>query len=464
MAASPALLLLAGSAMLACTDKGGSSDSDTPVNHAPVADAGTDVSGDGTTRVGLDGAHSYDPDGDPIVWHWSFDTVPAGSSIDTLEAPFTNNDSVDGASTSFLPDASGTYVIKLVVEDTNGASSSPDYVIVTIEGGEVPVANAGPDQTGGVGDEIKLDGSLSYDPLGRDLTYHWDLVGKPEASTLDTLTGTSTATPQFVADAGGVFVATLTVNNGFYDSAGDAVYVYISTGDPAAPTAIAGEDITDAQDCMDLTVDGSVSFDPNGDPLEYLWSLQTKPEGSATNNYSFADRNAAVTTFYPDVSGTYEFSLAVNDGSEWSDPDIVAATVAERWANTEPQVDAGDDIEVNAGNAYCSEAPYSTWECGTCGPVTVAIGSDASIVDIEGDPYVIEWTALEGNVEFTGPTDEIASSVYLQGAQPSEPDVCDYTEFLLWLGATDCPQDEGGDTLTIKVKCCGELYSTDSGR
>lgn len=464
MAASPALIFLAGAAMLACTDKGGDGDSDAPVNHTPVADAGADVSGDGSTRVGLDGTRSYDPDGDPIVWHWSFDTVPAASHLDEAEAAFLHNDSADGSTTSFLPDAAGIYVIQLVVEDASGATSAPDFVIVTIEGGEVPVAHAGPDQTGGIGDEIKLDGSASYDPLGRDLTYHWTLVSKPDASRVDTLAGSSTATPQFVADAGGVFIAALTVNNGFHDSPADTVSVFISTGDPAAPTAIAGDDITDAQDCMNLTVDGSASFDPNGDPLEYLWSLQTKPEGSATDNYSFADRTAAVTTFYPDISGTYEFSLAVNDGTEWSEPDIVQAVVSERWANTEPQVEAGDDIEVNAGNAYCSEAPYSTWECGTCRPVTVAVGGDASIVDMEGDPYVIQWSALEGDIEFTGPTDELTTSVYLQGAQPTEPGACETTDYVLWLGATDCPQDEGGDTLVIKVKCCGELYSTDSGR
>ncbi len=462
MAAKNIAVLLTGLALVACGDK----DADAPetTNKAPFADAGADASGDGTTRIALDGGGSYDPDGDPIVWHWTFDTVPQASSLDQLENPFTNNHTDSGATTSFLPDAAGTYVVQLVVEDSNGASSLADYVIVTVDGGDMPVANAGADQQVEAGATVTLDGTRSYDPLGRDLTYDWDLVSKPEASTVDSLTGSSTANPTFEADAGGVYVATLTVNNGFHDSAGDAVYIYVSTGDPAPPVAIAGDDIDDAQDCMDLALDGTDSYDPNGDELEYMWSLQTKPAGSETDNYSFADRTDPTTTFYPDISGTYVFSLSVNDGSEWSQPDELTAIVAERWANTEPAVEAGPVIEVSAGTALCSEAPYSTWECGTCDPVTVAIGTTATISDAEGDPYEIEWSVLEGTASFTGPTDEIQSSVYLSGATPNEPDRCAQTTYRLWLGAEDCPQDEGGDSLVIKVECCGELYGADSGR
>lgn len=462
MATSSLVLLLSG--LVACGDKDDGDSATGTANQAPIADAGADVSGSGTTRIAVNGGGSYDPDGDPLVWQWSFDTVPAASSIDTLAAPFSPNGTADAALTSFLPDAAGVYVVKLVVEDASGARSNPDFVVVTVEEGDVPVANAGPDQTGDAGAAFTLDGSSSYDPLGRDLRYDWTLVSKPESSDVEALTGSNTATPTFEADVGGVYVASLVVNNGFSDSSADAVFVYVSTGVAAAPVAVAGEDIKDGQDCSDLVVDGSDSFDPNGDPLDHLWTLQSKPEGSAANNYSFADRSAATTTFYPDISGTYVFSLAVNDGSEWSTPDELTAVVAERWANTEPQVEAGAEITINAGTALCSEGSYSTWECGTCDPVSLNIGTDASVTDAESDPYTVLWTEGEGSVEFTGPTDAVQTQVYLTGASPEEADACAVNVYTAVLSATDCPQDVGTDTLTINVVCCGEEYRRDTGR
>lgn len=463
MAATSLALLLSGLALVACGDKDGG-DSAAPTNNAPFADAGSDVSGSGTGRIALNGGGSHDPDGDALTWHWSFDSVPSASSMDTLSSPFSPNNSADASLTSFLPDAAGTFVVKLVVEDSNGATSSPDFVIVTVEDGDVPVANAGADQNGEVGQTFTLNGSGSYDPLGRDLHYDWNLVSRPTGSLVEALTASNTATPSFTADQGGVYVATLTVNNGFSDSETDAVYVYVASGDPAAPVAMAGEDIDDGQDCMDLSLDGSASFDPNDDPIEYLWTLQSKPEGSTTNNYSFSDRTAARPTFYPDISGTYVFSLSVNDGSEWSTPDTVTAIVAERWANTEPSVEAGEVIEVSAGTALCSEGAYSTWECGNCDSVTVTIGTDASVSDAEGDPYTIEWSVVEGTVEFEDPTDQLQTRVYLSGAKPEEADACEPNVYTVALSATDCPQDVGTDQLEIHVICCGEEYRVDTGR
>ncbi|NUP97717.1 MAG: hypothetical protein HUU28_16275, partial [Planctomycetaceae bacterium] len=190
---------------------------------------------------------------------------------------------------------------------------------------------------GEVGEAVTLNGSSSYDPLGLDLTYAWVLAGAPQGSAAE-LTGADTATPSLTADMGGVYVAALTVNNGFADSVVDAAFVIISTGDPLPPVADAGADILDGQDCLNLELDGSASFDPNGDELGFMWSLQSAPSGSDVDNYTFADREAAQTTFYPDIAGTYVFSLSVNDGSEWSSPDTITAQVDERFANTPPVV------------------------------------------------------------------------------------------------------------------------------
>jgi len=59
--------------------------------------------------VTLNGAGSSDPDNDPLTYHWSFVSVPAGSSAE-LSNPIT-------VSPTFVPDKPGTYVVGLVVND-----------------------------------------------------------------------------------------------------------------------------------------------------------------------------------------------------------------------------------------------------------------------------------------------------------------------------------------------------------
>ena len=56
-----------------------------------------------------------------------------------------------------------------------------------------------------------------------------------------------------------------------------------------APIADAGEDMLDEFDCTDIQLDGSGSIDPNGDTLEYLCAIQSKPSTSVVNNDSFSD-------------------------------------------------------------------------------------------------------------------------------------------------------------------------------
>ncbi|NOY27806.1 MAG: hypothetical protein GXP62_18235, partial [Oligoflexia bacterium] len=417
----------------------------------------------GTARLILDGSDSYDPDGDPITWHWSFDHVPDASGSADSTSVFLNNNTDGASATSFLPDASGIYVIKLVIKDAAGLSSVADYVIAEVQDGNTPVADAGPDTQGDIGAAITLDGSGSYDPLGLGLTYNWVLGSVPSGSTLAGLDDATTATPSLTPDVGGVYVAALTVNNGFSTSTADAAYITVSSGKPMAPTAVAGPDITDAQDCLDFTLDGSGSYDPNGDALGYMWTLQSKPDGSTTDNYSMADRQSAITTFYADISGTYTFTLAVEDGTAWSAPDDLTVLVSERFANTPPVVDAGGLLEVDAGTALCSEGRPGDWECGMCSTVSVAVGGTATVEDAEGDPLELLWTTMTENMALTGPADQLETTVSITGSAAVSPGACAPNLYRMQLDATDCPQETGSSVLTLNVLCCGEVYTPDTG-
>src|SRR5205085_8364625 len=124
-------------------------------------------------------------------YSWAFTSVPPGSH------PFLAHP--DTIMPSFVVDAPGNYVITLTV--SNGVSSSTSSVTVSTFQ-TPPIANAGPNQTVGVGANVVLNGSGSTSVDGRPLTYAWTLTSVPPGSTA-TLNGANTVMPTFVADKAG---------------------------------------------------------------------------------------------------------------------------------------------------------------------------------------------------------------------------------------------------------------------
>ena len=154
---------------------------------------------------------------------------------------------IPASATSFQADETGTYVVTLMVEDENGAWSDASHVVITISDGQAPVADAGADATGSEGETLTLDGTDSFDPMGRDLSYSWAFQAVPTTSALTSLTGFDSAAPSFVADVGGVYIVSLTVDNGVAESSPDTLVARISSADPQAPIALAGRRCCDRQ-------------------------------------------------------------------------------------------------------------------------------------------------------------------------------------------------------------------------
>ncbi|MEC7692475.1 MAG: REJ domain-containing protein [Pseudomonadota bacterium] len=262
---------------------------------------------------------------------------------------FTNNDVAILSDYTVLK--SGTYT--LVVQDAAIAYSSghddtgPYQIGFNLEpGAPQPVPPSASISTNGNVyrfDTISLDGSGSTDPdnAPAPLTYYWAITEIPADSDLvlnmlDNVTGDSAS---IVPDVSGEYVFSLTVDDGLFTDSTEVTVTVMNR----APVAEAGTDGEFATGSV-VTLDGSNSYDPEGDTLTYSWSFISKPSGS----YAGIDSSASViTSFTADIEGTYVIALVVNDGETDSVADTVTLTVVNE--NVAPVALSSLPLEVLVG-------------------------------------------------------------------------------------------------------------------
>ena len=288
---------------------GDSGDGGGGATPAPTANAGADETAVVGVLVTLDGSASDSPSRAPLSYQWTLTAKPSGSTA-SLSSP-------NSVRATFTPDVAGTYTATLVVR-ANGVDSAPDAVSLTaVTGNVAPVANAGIDRSAAPNGTITLDGTASRDPNNTSVTYSWRIVQQPPGSN-PVLSNATSATPTFRADIPGVYVLALTCSDGSLSSTVDQVTITVATGN-LPPVANAGPDQTVTAG-QQVTLDGSGSSDPNGDPLTYSWCLKGRPVGSTA---TLSGANTAHPTFTPDVAGSYVFCLTVSDGTATSASDTV---------------------------------------------------------------------------------------------------------------------------------------------
>ncbi len=429
-------------------------------NQAPIADAGDDITQSADAPVQLNGSASYDPDGDRIIFHWSFDFAPAGSAFATEDGYTLDNNHSVSPLTTFIPDLAGTYVAQLRVQDKDGLYSNTDTVIIEVQDGSVPIANAGPDLTGTEGDLFTIDGTRSYDPYSRELSYEWAFSSVPETSALTELDGADAAAASFTADVGGVYVVSLVVDNGQARSTPDVAVIQVSSTSELPPTAVTPETV-EGEDCTAIPLDGSASFDPNGAALVYKWWLEDKPNSSLASDANFDDTASATPTFYPDVDGDYTVALTVYDGVSWSTPALSTLTASDRSYNSEPIVDAGTALAIAGGDAECRESGY-TYVCEDCVDQVIELNADATATDGDGDPLTYQWTLISAtSAEIDDPTALITTAT-LSDAAPTAPGACESTDYEFQLTVTDCTGASVSSIVTHTVECCGVVEASGS--
>ena len=300
------------------------------MNQSPVAIPGEDQTTYRGMSVTIDGSGSYDPDENyPLSYQWKVEFAP-GESTAQLADPTV-------PVTTFTPDVLGYYTISLTVTDAQGGHGGPEWVVISTENA-APVADAGPDQVVQVlGAQVNLDGSQSYDPDGDLFSFAWTVQHLPSGDTV-VLNDAMVATPWFNADVQGDYVASLVVTDILGAFSEDTANVSFNNLPPVADAGVSQS----SQIGQTVTLNGTGSFDPNGDPITYSWMLTTKPTTSTT---TIAAPDAVITSFVPDMGGLYVVQLKVNDGQVNSEPDTIQVQVAdEQTAVTDAIEDSQDAI------------------------------------------------------------------------------------------------------------------------
>jgi len=289
-------------------------------NTRPQARAGQDVTRNAGEVVQLEGNESADPDGSSLTYNW---LQTAGPPV-TLQQP-------NGPTPSFVPQEAGIYSFSLVVRDGE-LESPPDEVVVTVvgqtdvpEANTRPVAEAGQDKEATVGELIRLDGRGSTDEEGDALTYDWVQTGGPGVE----LQGADSALPEFVPEGPGIYTFSLVVHDGQEQSQVDEVTVTVLAVEGPDEPVVNQPPVADARGPEEVEVgelvelNGSQSFDDDGDMLGYTWSQIDGP------GVTLSGDNTAFPSFIPSDPGEYVFELIVDDAIDESSPAQVRVRVVE---------------------------------------------------------------------------------------------------------------------------------------
>ena len=320
----------------------------------------------------------------------------------------TSGDAADNVVVSLTPDIQGLFGITLQVSDGHRLSNI-DHVVVQVGGGNAcPVADAGVDIVTGTGSPVTLDGSgstdedVSDDEDGQQLAFIWHLSLVPAESLLtdSDIFFQGTSHPVIIPDIPGTYILQLRVEDGLCTSLPDYVTVQASYGN-LAPIADAGQSqLLTPCSASQISLDGTASYDPEGQPLNYAWSFTSVPNGSDVANAFLDGRFTESPSFNWDVPGMYTLELRVDDDELTSQPDYVAVQAVPSLPNGAPVASAGEDIVIEV-SASCTTSGYTGGTCTPCGSRSAVVDAGGSY-DPDDDQLNYQWDLQSGDAEILG--------------------------------------------------------------
>ncbi len=228
-----------------------------------------------------------------------------------------------GKTLRVTPAKPGSYTLTLEVMDQNNQRSPTASFTFEVKGAAAtpPTAaatllTADPSSTG---KDVRLTANKSFDPAGATLTYRWkqtkgpqQLIIAPKDTAQEVIVTPTTA---------GTYEMQVTVFNADLESAPAQVTFKVAA--TSLPQAVIGE-IQPPAVGETVVLDGSGSKSPNGaagDQLQYLWK-QKEPANEPVR-WSLGDEKKSKLQFVVPAEGTYVFELTVNDGNDWSEPQVI---------------------------------------------------------------------------------------------------------------------------------------------
>jgi parallel beta-helix repeat protein len=425
-------------------------------NKAPVANAGSAVTITlPISTVTLDGEASNDADGKIANYAWKKESGPAGGVFATPSAAKTN---ITGLT-------AGTYVFSLTVTDDDNAAATA-RVTVTVnapsQGNMAPVANAGPDVTITLPENIALlDGSLSRDPDGKIVRYAWHKISGPNGGTIK-YKDLSQTNAQLLIEGTFVLALTVTDDNGATDT--DTMNLVVKPEGPSVntpPIARAGEDVTIRLPVNSVVLNAASSYDPDGIVTKYQW-LKV-----AGRDVRFSNATGIVNVASELTEGTYEFELYVMDNRDVTASDRIKVTVlpAENSRVKPPVSMAQGDLTIqlpvstmkaDASRSYGDGADISSygWKQ-VYGPTQSNIASPGSVnTAISGltspGSYVFELTVTDDKNQTSRSTFEVTVLDKGEDGNAAVPEITAYPNPVVnTLNIQQRMKNAGQGTITI---------------
>ncbi len=318
-----------------------------------------------TNNATLTGSSSFDPDGTITSYSW---TQEFGPSQATISSPNTANTVVSRM-------IAGLYRFRLTARDNDGAiaTSTIDVQINGSQSNRAPVAVPGNKMTT-TSNSVTVNGSSSYDPDGRVVSYNWKQFSGPTTATIGSARAASSTISnlakgsyyfelEVVDDKGGVSRGYVNIAAGGVSSA--------PQNDNKSPVANAGWTQNLILPTNAATLNGSASTDPDGSIVSYRWRQVSGPTTAPMSNAGGV--SCVVTNM---VAGSYVFELTVTDNEGATNSSRMTVNLT-NGNNTAPIANAG-------------------WNQTLPLPINAATLNGSSSSDPDGTIVSYQWTQISG--------------------------------------------------------------------